>query len=424
MLYERWREVSSERANELALLDLAAAQRWSFGDLAAAAESVFASSKKVVFPAGNSAQFIFTVLEGWAQGAVVCPIEANEQRPNEVGDLPPNIVHLKITSASGGVPRLVGFTPEQMMADARNIVMTMGLRPDWPNVGVISLAHSYGFSNLVLPLLLYGIPLVLAGGALPELLRRAAAVQAGITLAAVPALWQSWYEAAAIPENVRLGISAGASLPLVLEESIFARHQLKLHNFYGSTECGGIAYDRSPEPRKEIGYAGTPVDGVRVVSGEDGCLEVRSRAVGETYWPEASFALSGGVFRTSDLGEVVNGKVYLRGRAGDQINVAGRKIAPEIIEQVLASHPQVRNCLAFGVPSPDAQRGEIIVACVAVGSNVSNQVLRQFALDKLPAWQVPREWWLVDSLEVNGRGKLSRSACRKRYLEQNKMGQE
>jgi long-chain acyl-CoA synthetase len=38
----------------------------------------------------------------------------------------------------------------------------MGLRPDWPNLGVISLAYSYGFSNLVLPLLLHGIPLFLA----------------------------------------------------------------------------------------------------------------------------------------------------------------------------------------------------------------------------------------------------------------------
>src|SRR5262249_35450662 len=149
-----------------------------------------------------------------------------------------------------------------------------------------------------------------------------------------------------------------------------------------------------------------------VLTSEDGCLEVRSRAVGETYWPEPSFALQHGVFRTSDLGDVAKGKVYLRGRAGDQINVAGRKIAPEVIEQVLASHPQGRTCLAFGVPSPDAERGEIIVACVAAGSNVTNQALKQFALDRLPAWQVPREWWLVDSLEVNGRGKLSRSAWR------------
>jgi len=417
MLSDRWREVASKRPNQLSLIDLAVDRCWTFEELTAAAESAVAPQARVLFPTGNSGGFIFTVLQGWLSKTVLCPIE-NDPTPKNLGQLPRGIVHLKITSASGGIPRMVAFTAQQLMADAENIVSTMDLRPEWPNLGVISLAHSYGFSNLVLPLLLHGIPLILAGGALPELLRRAALTQPGVTLAAVPALWQSWHDAGAIPANIRLAISAGAPLPLALEQSVFAGYQLKIHNFYGSSECGGIAYDGSAEPRKEMGCAGTPLEGVQVSTTEGGCLEVRSNAVGETYWHDSSAALKAGVFQTTDVGGLVEGKVYLRGRAGDQINVAGRKVAPEVIEQVLATHPQVRGCLAFGVPSPDAQRGEIIVACVAAGSNVTNQALKQFALDKLPAWQVPREWWLVDSLETNGRGKLSRSAWRKRYLEQ------
>jgi acyl-CoA synthetase (AMP-forming)/AMP-acid ligase II len=316
---------------------------------------------------------------------------------------------------------LIAFTAAQISADARNIVLTMGLRRDWPNLGVISLAHSYGFSNLVLPLLLHGIPLSLTGGALPELLRRGAVGLPGLTLAAVPALWQSWHDAGAIPDNVRLAISAGAPLPLSLEQSTFERYRLKVHNFYGSSECGGIAYDDSEEPRREAACVGIALQGVQVTAQEGGCLEIRSQAVGQTYWPEPSAALRDGVFRTNDLGEIRGGKIYLRGRAGDQINVAGRKVSPETIEQVLASHPQVRGCLAFGLPSPDPQRGETIVACVEVGAELTNHALKQFALDRLPAWQVPREWWLVDSLEVNGRGKLSRSAWRQRYLEQKQL---
>src|SRR3974390_2878330 len=273
MLYDRWREVASERAAQLALIDLAADQRWTFSQLAAA-EGASAMNERVLFPKRNSAEFIFTVLQGWSRGVVICPIESDEQQPNDFGRSPADIVHLKIPSATGGVPRLVAFTAGEMIADAQNIVATMGLRADWPNLGVISLAHSYGFSNLVLPLLLHGIPLVLAGGALPELLRRAAAGLPGVTLAAVPALWQNWYEAGALPRNVRLSISAGSPLPLVLEQSVFARHELKLHNFYGSSECGGIAYDRSLEPRKELAYVGTPLDGVQVSTSEDGCLEV------------------------------------------------------------------------------------------------------------------------------------------------------
>jgi acyl-CoA synthetase (AMP-forming)/AMP-acid ligase II len=49
---------------------------------------------------------------------------------------------------------------------------------------------------------------------------------------------------------------------------------------------------------------------------------------------------------------------------------------------------------------------------------LTGETLRQFALEQLPAWQVPREWWFVDGLETNRRGKLSRAEWRKRYLEE------
>ena len=55
-------------------------------------------------------------------------------------------------SATTGAARVIAFTAGQLAADVENIVATMGLRPNWPNLGVISMAHSYGFSNLVLPL--------------------------------------------------------------------------------------------------------------------------------------------------------------------------------------------------------------------------------------------------------------------------------
>ena len=147
---------------------------------------------------------------------------------------------------------MVAFTAEQLAADAENIMVTMGLRPDWPNLGVISLAYSYGFSNLVLPLLLHGIPLYLAPSPLPVALRCAAHAQWNLTVAGVPALWHAWHKAGAILSNVRLAISAGAPLPLSLEQEVFAEHGVKIHNFYGCTECGGISYDAAPEPRVMI----------------------------------------------------------------------------------------------------------------------------------------------------------------------------
>jgi acyl-coenzyme A synthetase/AMP-(fatty) acid ligase len=162
---------------------------------------------------------------------------------------------------------------------------------------------------------------------------------------------------------------------------------------------------------------GAPMTNVDVSIGVDGCLQVRSEAVGKTYWPEPAANLPDGVFLTNDLAEIENGSVYIRGRAGDQINMAGRKLSPETIESILLSHPEVKDCLVFGVPSGDNGRTEDIVACVAGGRALSRELLKQFMLEKTPAWQIPREWVFVKSLEVNSRGKLSRAEWRRKFLE-------
>ncbi|MCX6891801.1 MAG: fatty acid--CoA ligase family protein [Verrucomicrobia bacterium] len=417
MLYGRWRQIARERGHGIALRDLAAGRQWSFAELAALAEAGPAAAGPVVYPQGHCAGFIFDVLRGWRGNAVVCPLEP-DQDPPRMPPLPTPCCHLKTTSATGGLPRGVAFRAEQLAADADNIVATMGLRADWPNLGVISLAHSYGFSNLVLPLLLHGIPLILAPSPLPEMVRRAAEGYPDLTLAGVPALWRAWHEARVIPPDVRLAISAGAPLPLALERAVFDVAGLKIHNFYGSSECGGIAYDGTCTPRPDDSSVGSPMHHVDVALCEDGCLQVRSRAVGETYWPDGDDTLAAGCFQTSDLAELRDGQVYLRGRLGDQINVAGRKVSPATIERALREHEAVKDCLVFGIPSSDADRTDAIIACVATDGPGDSNEMKQFLLSKLPGWQIPRGWWFVESLGVNTRGKTPRAEWRRKYLGQ------
>ena len=436
MLYDRWREVVHDFSNEIALRDLASGQKWTFAhldSLAAVPPSSEGSLSRAmgegVFPQGPAIDFISTILKGWKSGATVCPVEPGQDRP-QFPPPPKNIVHLKITSASTGPARLVAFTADQLAADARNIIDTMGLRRDWPNLGVISLAHSYGFSNLITPLLLHGIPLVVANSPLPESVGAALREIGNATLAGVPALWRAWFDAGVLSsQNVRLAISAGAPLPVSLERDIFDRCGIKVHNFYGSTECGGIAYDTSDKPRTDAGYAGLTMKHVELSVADDGCLEVRGDAVGEAYWPQPDDRLAHRRFRTTDLAGIVDGGVYLRGRATDVINIAGRKISPETIETVLLKHPSVRQCVVFGVPENDRER---IVACVALKTkqeqteeregkeaSVSSRAtaeLKQFLLNHLPAWQVPRDFWFVQDLPTDQRGKLPRASLRAEYL--------
>jgi long-chain acyl-CoA synthetase len=186
---------------------------------------------------------------------VVCPLESHKQ-PLTVSPPPPPCCHLKTTPASTGVPRAVAFTEEQLAADAENIVTTMGLRPDWPNLGVISMAYSYGFSNLVLPLLLHGIPLFWRRR--PCRVVRARRIRIGSHggrgAGAVARLAQSRGDSAQRAPGHLSGRAAAAAL----ERDVFEEHGVKIHNFYGSTECGGITYDATATPRLDDASVGRP----------------------------------------------------------------------------------------------------------------------------------------------------------------------
>ena len=420
MLYERWQQIARERDRECAVDDLVRGERWTFGRLARVAHASKRRASPIQFPqldthSGQSGidRFLLAVLVAWRDRVVCCPVEPGQSRRCFDKALP-KVAHLKTTSATTGSARFVAFTEEQLAADCDNIVATMGLRPGWPNLAVLSLAHSYGFSNLVLPLLLHGIPIIVVPSPLPESILKASATAPDLTLPAVPALWRAWHEAGAVPTNVRLAISAGAPLPLALEQEVFGRSGVKIHNFYGATECGGIAYDVSSKPRSDAACVGAPMKNVRLTTNADGCLEVRGPAVGAGYWPEPMATLGKGCFRTSDLAELRDRVVYIRGRASDLINVAGRKVSPETIERAVQQHPGVRDCLVFGAPAPDGPRAEQIVACVVAQPGVTSDTLKGFLQEHLPAWQLPRDWRFVDSLAPNQRGKLSRAEWRAR----------
>lgn len=425
MLYDRWRQIARNHANELALADHATGRRWTFVQLAQAAEGVRLPDDAVVCPRGNTPEFILEVLAAWRAGRPVLPLEVaqpdlasllNLCTPSASAPQAAQFVHFKSTSGTTGKRQLIAFTAGQLAADADNIVITMGLRPDWPNLGVISLAHSYGFSNLVTPLLLHGIPLNLCSSPMPEVVKAAASLAPALTLPAVPAMWRAWHEANAIPPNVRLAISAGAPLPLELETSVFQQHGLKLHNFYGSSECGGIAYDRSAVPRVGPLFAGEALENVSLAIGDDGCLVVRGAAVGESYLPADSPRLGGGQFQTNDLVELRADGVYLRGRLSDVINIAGRKLSPESIEAVIRRQPGVRECVIVGVPARDSVRSEEVLAVVALENGAALEEVRRKTGATLAAWQCPRHWWAVPELPVSGRGKISRREWRERFL--------
>lgn len=416
-LYPRWREVVARRGNAIAVREFPSGHQWTFAELARAAEAAEAAPH-VLQTSRTGMAFLLDVLRAWRDGAVLVPDDTGGSFHFDASALPGEICHVKITSGSTGRRQGVMFRADALAADAAAVITAMGLHEEIPNLGVISLAHSYGFSNLVTPLLLEGIPLHLAETPLPGLIRGVLSAPAGpgYALPAVPALWRAWEQAGLDFSAVRVAMSAGATLPLELEKRIHARTGLKVHNFYGSSECGGIAYDAGDAPRDHEAIAGSAMPGAALsVDPESGCLFVRSAAVGSGYLGgEAPFA--GGGYPTRDLAEIRDGIVHLLGRTGEAIHVAGYKVAPRVIEDALLRVPGLRCCVVFGVASADPVRGEDVVA--VINGEARREDLRA-ALAHLPPAYQPRHWWPHPDLAPDARGKLPRAFWKERWLTRN-----
>ena len=328
----------------------------------------------------------------------------------------PDADFLKLTSGTTSAPRAIRFRAHQLLADCDHICATMGFGPDDLNFGAIPFSHSYGFSNLLTPLLCRGVPLVASDDRLPRAILHGLARSGATVFPGIPVFFQKLAElenASPLP-RLRLCISAGAPLPSAVGERFTARFGLKVHTFYGASECGGIAYDASEEARCEDGFVGTAMSGVAISPLEDGRIAVRSAAAGDGYFPEAGdAALRDGCFVPGDFVEWTPRGMAIVGRASDVINVAGRKLSPASVEQCLLECPGVRQAVLFGVPS--ALRGEEAVACVA-GEGIDAAGVLRFCHDRLSPWQVPRDIWIVTEIAANDRGKISRRALAERYL--------
>ncbi|MGC1481781.1 MAG: hypothetical protein WA771_14875, partial [Chthoniobacterales bacterium] len=88
----------------------------------------------------------------------------------------------------------------------------------------------------------------------------------------------------------------------------------------------------------------------------------------------------------------------------DVVNVGGRKVNPAAVEAVLAAHPDVTDVAVVG--RGDAARAEALAAIV-VGEIEAGE-LRKWCGGRLADWQVPREFYFVESIRVNARGKVNR----------------
>ena len=293
----------------------------------------------------------------------------------------------------------------------------MGISQHDLNFGVIPISHSYGFSNLLTPLLVRGVALALSSDRMPRAIIDGLAATRATIFPGMPVFYQSFCELTDTPSSpdLRLCISAGAPL-LPKTGRVFAeKFGCEIHSFYGASECGGICYVRAAQPL--IGFVGEPMVGVKIeqvgLEQSASLVRVRSRAVADGYFPEADEdKLGNGVFVPDDLLEKTPAGYKLVGRTSDLINVAGKKVHPAEVETEILRCPGVQVAIVFGRESK--RRNQEIVACV-VANGLSERELLAHCRARLSGWQVPRRIYFVEVIPTNERGKISRRDLARRY---------
>lgn len=395
MLYHRWQSISSQYAATTAVTHHGTSM--TFGEIAGAVDSAPKASDPVIARADGPGFFI-DILRAWRDGQAAIPIEKNASPPLLARRPPDGVALVKHTPGAGGIPRGIFFTEAALASEADRLTTAMAFTLDSPNLAVISLAHSYGFGNIVLPLLLHGIPVVWLDVPFPRIVEAALTQHPSLTIAAVPSIWRAWHRSNILTSApIRLAISAGSPLPIELERDIHQTSRLKIHNLYGTSETGAISWDANEHPRKHASDVGLPLPGV-AVSIDSICQRIRvaSGALACGYDSTRSGdTLHCGFHLTHDLGHLdALGRLHIQGTLDGAINVAGRKVSPEKVRQALLASGMLADARITPAPSADPDRHQEIHARITWNAETSSDLenLKQQLTTTLSPWEIPRQW--------------------------------
>jgi len=233
------------------------------------------------------------------------------------------------------------------------------------------------------------------------------------------------------PNNIRTIVWGGA--PMYVEDALRALERFgpRFVQIYGQGESpmtitvlpkDDIAAREHPRWRERLASAGRPYACVDVMvsdeddrplaAGETGEILCRGDSVMAGYWrdPEASArTLRGGWLHTGDVGAFdEDGYLTLKDRSKDVVISGGSNIYPREIEEVLLTHPGVREVSVIG--RPDREWGEVVVAYVV--GEAKPKDLDALCLDAVARFKRPKDYVFVETLPKNNYGKILKTELR------------
>lgn len=348
-----------------------------------------------------------------------------------------SIATLQYTGGTTGISKGAILTHANLIANViqfREWFQNVYQDGDGRFVGVIPLFHIYGLTtSMNAPVLTGSTMLLMPKFDLNELMSLIDKYHPNLFMG-VPAM----YGAIAARENISYDlhsieacVSGSAPLPPAIQDKFQQLTGGKLVEGYGLSEASPIVAINPIYGMVKSGSIGIPVPDtdIKVVDpqtgdeihgpGRIGELIVKGPQVMQGYWQkpeETALVLKDGWLHTGDLVHLdEHGYIFIADRLKDMIIMGGEKIYPREIEDLLYSHPAVKEAVAIGVPHP--LRGEIPQAYVVLkdGAEVTDKELRQFCAKHLSKYKVPHAIEVVDALPRSSVGKVLRRLLKENY---------
>ena len=341
--------------------------------------------------------------------------------------MPGDVAVILTTSGSTGVPKLVQRTHRNVLPDTPIEIAAFGLAAGDATVVSAQPFHSIGIAAYFLSLTIGGT-LVIPRRADPAHVLDVVRRYRPAMVRGTPLLYQQMLRAR------RDGGADGHLKGIVTAGAHASRQQLAemaevfgapAMNIYGMSEAWKMATEvvRPGEDAADLAPGLTVSPGVEIAIADEGGSHLPPGGAGEVV-TRGTHVFAGylgaedltaavidgdGWMHTGDAGVLdEKGRLQLVGRISDLVNRGGEKIAPVLVEEVLALHDTVAEAVVFGVPHETL--GENLVAAVVLreGEAADLRELRRHLLDHLAASQVPRTIRVVPRLPQTASGKISR----------------
>ncbi len=317
----------------------------------------------------------------------------------------------QFSSGSTGKPKRVGRTHFNILSEAKSVSRSIGISSKDKILCAVPLFHAYGFGSAMLPSIYSGAQLILLDKFSPRKILNILK-KAKITIFfGVPYMFSMLAdvltkEKPKIP-SLRYCFSAGISLPPEVSRKFYLKFGVFVRDLYGTSETGCVSINLNKRIENTLNSVGLPIKGTRVEIRE-GDVTVKTPTCGSWYYigNTKKPLLKDGYFYTGDIGKKdKKANLYILGRKTTFINVAGAKVDPKEVEEILKKHPQVKEAVVLGFP--DKLRGEVVRA-VVVAKNVSlcKNSLLKYCRKRLADFKVPRLIEFRDRLPKSSLGKV------------------